>query len=393
MHDEAIVIFLFLGGKPERNMEEEIEIKEEIEFNTENLLVTSHFTKEAKARRAAFRKNIMTIMKFSTAYPFKYRKGTYLCFFCKSTFIEPEKLRHHTRTQHTGDLHLKLKKYDPLKMDFASATCTLCGFDVSNYATLQNHFAEHGRVIDNELGEFLLPYKLNRDGHCCQICGKTYEMFLSLHRHMNVHYHHFICETCGKRFVTSDRMVNHARTHLKGQFPCKRCNEIFPTQSTLYAHDSKTHRSNQRYKCPICDEKFTSYKQRLKHLKVIHGEKTAIFPCPSCPKVFELCSSRTSHIKFHHLKERKYVCSVCGMKFFSNYELQEHSKKHGGERIYQCDVCKKSYARLKTLREHMRIHNNDRRFVCKICGQAFIQNCSLKLHMRVHHPTNLKDNI
>ncbi|KAJ0170014.1 hypothetical protein K1T71_014620 [Dendrolimus kikuchii] len=381
-----------VGRPTETNiLDEEIEIKQEVEFDTENLLLRSNVFRDGKEKRAAFRNNITTIIEWSTAYPFKYRKGVYLCFFCKHTFIEPEKLREHTRSQHAGDMYLKLKKYDPLKMDFAMATCKLCGLDVSNYMTLQTHFAEHGRVIDNTLGEFVLPYQLNKEEHCCQICGKTYEMFLSLHRHMNDHYHHFICETCGKRFVTSHRMINHARTHERGQFPCKKCKEIFPTYASLCAHGVKIHRSNQRYKCPICDEKFSSYKRRLKHLNVVHGEKTAVFPCPSCPKVFDLCSRRTAHIKFQHLQERKHVCSVCGMKFFTNYELQEHSIKHGGERIYQCDVCKKSYARLKTLREHMRIHNNDRRYVCNVCGQAFIQNCSLKQHMRVHHPANLKD--
>ncbi|XP_075989121.1 uncharacterized protein LOC142985076 isoform X6 [Anticarsia gemmatalis] len=366
-------------------------IKEEVVSDTENAIITT--AKEGFERRAIFRNNIAIIMETCTAYPFKYRKGTYLCFFCKNTFLEPEKLREHNHLQHAEVKQLlKPRKYEPLKMDFATTICKICDIEIEDYAMLKIHLTvEHGKIIDCTYGESVLPYKLSKDEHNCQICGKTYEMFLSLHKHMNDHYEHFICETCGKRFATSQRMVNHARTHERGDFPCKKCTDIFPSYASLYAHNAKVHRSNKRYKCPICDEKFASYKHRLKHLNTIHGEKTAVFPCPSCPRVFDLCSRRTAHIRFQHLQERNHVCSICGMKFFTNYELQEHSIKHGGERIYQCDVCKKSYARLKTLREHMRIHNNDRRFICPVCGQSFIQNCSLKQHVRVHHPTSLKD--
>ncbi|XP_045781718.1 zinc finger protein 287-like isoform X5 [Maniola jurtina] len=376
-----------------------VEIKQETEIIAENdALLSVAKTKdierraEDNARRAAFRKNIKIIMTSCTAYPFKYRKGTYLCFFCKSTFLDPEKLREHTQITHT-DLMFKLKKYEPLKMDIATTTCRLCGVQINDYSTLKAHLCDHGKVLDDTYGESVLPYKLSKDEHCCQICGKRYEMFLSLHKHMNDHYEHFICETCGKAFVTMQRMLNHSRTHERGDFPCKRCGEILTSYASLYAHIAKVHRFNKRYKCPICDEKFASYKYRMKHLNTVHGEKTALFPCPSCPKVFELCSRRTAHIRSHHLQERNHSCSVCGMKFFSNYELQEHGIKHAGARIYQCDVCKKSYARLKTLREHMRIHNNDRRFVCPVCGQSFIQKCSLKQHVRVHHPIQVKADV
>lgn len=387
-------VFLFLGRKSAV-----LEIKQELEINTENndtLGVAkpkeNDRRAEGNARRAAFRKNIKLIMSTCTACPFKYRKGTYLCFFCKSTFLEPEKLRQHTQATHT-DLMFKLKKYEPLKMDFATTLCRLCGIQINDYSALKSHLHDHGKVLDETYGESVLPYKLIRDEHCCQICGKRYEMFLSLHKHMNDHYEHFICETCGKAFVTMQRMLNHSRTHERRDFPCKRCGENLPSYASLYAHTAKVHRSNKRYKCPICDEKFASYKYRMKHLNTVHGEKTALFPCPSCPKVFDLCSRRTAHIRSHHLQERNHGCTVCGMKFFSNYELQEHSIKHEGARIYQCDVCKKAYARLKTLREHMRIHNNDRRFVCPVCGQSFIQKCSLKQHVRVHHPIQVKADV
>ncbi|XP_011569200.3 zinc finger protein 26 isoform X7 [Plutella xylostella] len=373
---------------------EEIQIKLEVESETETTepkLDTDRT--EQRERRETYRNNITLILQSCTACPFKYRRGTYLCFYCDNTFLEPEKLREHTSTTHSDvQQTYRPRKYEPVKIDFVNTTCKLCGAYIENYDGLKVHLSlEHGKLLDCSHEDSVLPYKLTKDMFCCQVCGKRYEMFLSLHKHMNEHYERFICETCGKKFVTAHRMVNHARTHQRGCFPCKLCSDSFPTYSNLHAHIARVHKSNKRYKCPICDEKFTSYKHRLNHLRNVHGKKLTGFPCPSCPKVFDLCSQRTAHVRFRHLQERNHVCPVCGMKFFTNYELQEHSVKHGGERIYQCDVCKKAYARLKTLREHMRIHNNDRRFVCLVCGHSFIQNCSLKHHMRVHHPAQFRD--
>ncbi|CAK1554424.1 unnamed protein product [Leptosia nina] len=298
---------------------------------------------EGNARRAIFRKNIKVILSSCTAYPFKYRKGAYLCFFCKSSFLEPEKLREHSQKFHTDSL-FKPRKYDSLKMDFSNTICKLCGVNIADYTELKSHVRNHGESIDCSFGESVLPYKLSKEEYCCQICGKRYEMFLSLHKHMNNHYEHYICETCGKGFATQQRMLNHSRTHEKGNFCCKHCTENLPSYAALYAHIAKIHKANKRYKCPICDEKFSSYNYRMKHLKTIHGEKTALFPCPSCPKVFDLCSRRTAHIRSQHLQERNHACTICGMKFFSNYELQEHNIKHGGARIYQCDVCESNDA-------------------------------------------------
>ncbi|XP_048003219.1 zinc finger protein 675-like isoform X11 [Leguminivora glycinivorella] len=373
--------------------ESAVEVKQELaEAEDKDAASAAVKREEGERRRTNFRNNISTIIDTTTAYPFKYRRGMYLCYYCKHTFLEPEKLRQHNRIYHSESKVLpKPRKYEPVKMDFTTALCKLCLTEIRDYAMLKAHLTEHGKKIDNTFGDSVLPYKLSKDEHVCQVCGKTYEMFLSLHKHMNDHYEHYICEKCGKRFATAQRMLNHTRTHETGVFPCKQCDETFPSYAPLYTHVAKVHRFNKRYKCPICNEKFVSYKQRLKHLHTVHEQKTPVFPCPSCDRVFDLCSKRTAHIRFQHLQERNHICSVCGMKFFSNYELQEHAIKHGGERIYQCDVCKKAYARIKTLREHMRIHNNDRRYTCPVCGQSFIQNCSMKQHIRVHHPTHLKD--
>lgn len=379
-------IFLFLGRKSKRKLDSD----------SENNTPEENIAKmRGKQRRAIFRSNIAIIMSSCTAYPFKYKKGTYLCFFCSRTFLAPEELRRHSQSNHSAaKTRLTVKKYEPLKMDFSNTVCKICGCHINDYAALKEHLAvHHGKIIDCTFEDCVMPYKLNKDEHTCLVCGKTYETFLGVHKHMNSHYEHYICESCGNVYVTYQRLVNHIKNyHATGDYSCKACSKTFPSYSAFYSHDAKVHRNNKRYKCPICDEKFSYYKLRLNHLAKVHGEKSAMYPCPVCHKVFDLCSRRTNHLRIYHaVRVKSHVCAVCGMAFYSGYELKEHSVKHGGERIYQCDICKKAYARMKTLREHMKIHNNDRRFVCPACGQTFIQKATMKNHMRALHPEHFKD--
>ncbi|XP_048003212.1 zinc finger protein 16-like isoform X5 [Leguminivora glycinivorella] len=347
-------------------------------------------------RRITLINNLSIIITMTTVQPFRFDKGVYLCYYCKETFTEPAVLRQHNREQHTEVKKIP-KYYEPAKADFVDASCKICLKEVPDNQTLKAHLAEHGKELDMTYGESVIPYNLNSSSeHVCQICGKKYETFVGLHRHMNEHYDSYICDQCGKKFITSRQMIRHASIHdtqEQGLFPCKNCDQTFTIRSHLASHITKEHKPRERNKCPICNEKFAFYGQRLKHLRTVHDQKTADYPCPSCDKVFDLSSKRSEHIRAQHLQMKRHECQVCGMKFFSKTGLDAHSVKHGGERKFQCEVCSKAYARLKTLREHMRIHNNDRRFTCSACGQAFVQKCSMKHHIKVHHPTLLKDEI
>lgn len=326
------------------------------------------------------------LLKFSTAYPFKWKGGSYNCYFCKSTFRNPNKLNEHTRDTHINSVRNIEIYNDVINVDFTSATCKICKHNLDDLVTFKNHLAEiHNIIADVAIEDGILPYKLNNDVFVCQICNQSFEIFFSLFMHMNTHFSKFICECCGKGFATQQRKYSHIRLHKRGQFPCNICGKLFPCLNTRVNHISKEHQSNKRYKCPVCQEKFISYDSRMKHLKSVHHEKTATYSCSFCSKQFDLSSYRTAHIKREHLKELNYMCTVCGKKFFRRFELTEHMVKHNGERIFQCDICKKSYARRKTLREHLKIHNNDCRFKCSICNRSFIQNSTLKRHMLIHN--------
>ncbi|XP_048003210.1 zinc finger protein 888-like isoform X3 [Leguminivora glycinivorella] len=354
-----------------------------------------------KDKYAKLRNSVSMIISTTTVYPFKYTRGAFQCYYCDTTSLDPDEIRSHNRTQHNEfkswpiSTNLQISSDDKhLKMDFEDASCKLCLAEVPDYPTLKSHLAEHGKILDISLSKSLIPYKLIKDAIVCAICNKTYQSFVALHRHMSVHFARSICDQCGKGFKSKMSLDAHRLTHESGVFTCKECDKTFPILSRLHYHTVKVHRRKTTrtvYKCVICKKDFLTYRTKLIHLSLVHGNKMPEFPCPSCDKVFNVRSNLTNHIKMSHLKRDKiHACTLCDMKFSVKAHLRDHLVKHNGEKKFQCDICKKAYARFKTLREHMRIHNDDRRFACAVCGLTFIQKCSMKHHMKVHHPTEFK---
>ncbi|XP_048003208.1 zinc finger protein 30-like isoform X1 [Leguminivora glycinivorella] len=352
-------------------------------------------TQSKITQNSKFRKNVSIIITTTTVYPFKQRRGVFQCFYCDTTSLDPDDFRSHNRAQHNDikscPIPSDLREDQRLSMDFEDASCKLCLAEIPDYPTLKSHLAEHGKILDISLSKSLIPYKLNKDEIVCQVCNKTYQSIFVLRRHMNVHFENFICDQCGKAFKTKNLINIHRLTHESGVYSCKECDKTFPLPTSLNYHTRKVHlRKVAVYRCKICKEGFSNLRHRLLHMSQVHGHKMPEYPCPHCDKVYDMFNTRNRHIKRKHLKDNRFACTLCDMKFFTNGALQTHLVTHTGEKKFQCDICKKAYGRLKTLREHMRIHNNDRRFACAVCGLTFVQKISMKQHMRVHHPTEYK---
>lgn len=335
----------------------------------------------SKIKRNARTDFVACLLKYSTAYPFRWRRS-YLCFFCNKSFRDPKDLRQHIRAH---EIVKKSVSNEIINVDFFSAKCKICNEDVNSFHLFKNHlFSEHGRELDVTVDDGIFPFKLTKKFQC-EICDQNFEHFLTLFKHMNTHYTNFICEFCGKGFATRQRKSNHVRLHIKGQFACRFCDESFPSFTERVTHTIKTHSNTNRYKCPICNDNFASYYSRNKHLSCMHNEKSTRYGCHLCEKEFGSSSHRTAHVKREHLREMNFMCTVCGKKFCGKSELKEHMIKHdGGSKVYNCDVCNKSYARAKTLREHKKTHMKDSNWKCLVCGRVFFQNSTLKRHMLVH---------
>ncbi|XP_062260596.1 zinc finger protein OZF-like [Platichthys flesus] len=149
-----------------------------------------------------------------------------------------------------------------------------------------------------------------------------------------------------------------------------------PTQSPCSPHTGKT-----SFMCDICGKVFVTKSKLNTHVRIHTGERP--FSCDTCGKAF-LCKSRlTLHLRVH-TGERPYSCDFCGQTFSRKVHLQEHISRHTGERPFFCKLCGKNYKQRSALRVHMRVHTGERPFSCDICQKTFLVKTNLLVHMRLH---------
>uniref|UniRef100_A0A3P9CBD4 C2H2-type domain-containing protein n=1 Tax=Maylandia zebra TaxID=106582 RepID=A0A3P9CBD4_9CICH len=103
------------------------------------------------------------------------------------------------------------------------------------------------------------------------------------------------------------------------------------------------------------------------------------------------------------LRNRDFVCKMCGKTFFSSASLAAHrvthtqkencevlslsfsdTSKNAGEKLFTCEVCGKGCSHRSALKHHMLIHMGERPYVCETCGKRCGHASALQNHMRIH---------
>ncbi|XP_047542245.1 zinc finger protein ZFP2-like [Vanessa atalanta] len=302
-----------------------------------------------------------TVLRETTACPFRHHKSWFQCFFCSQDFMEIDSLRSHNLQFHT-DIETELKKIKryprSLQIDISNLECRNCQLNLTDVETMKRHFVEkHNKLIYKEC---IADYKVNASPYTCHICKREFHVFRTLTTHLNEHYANCICDVCGKSFLNTKRLKVHKRTHENGSYPCNECGKVLKTKTSKANHMESAH-SKRVIKCQICFEPMKHYNDRVKHMSEVHNI-THKFKCPMCSREYNIKHYLATHIRQTHGHKNK-KCVECGMAFITNHGLKKHMSKHTGERPFSCSICCKSYARSYTLREHMRAHENDKRLV------------------------------
>ncbi|KAL4714251.1 hypothetical protein ACJJTC_009603 [Scirpophaga incertulas] len=234
-----------------------------------------------------------------------------------------------------------------------------------------------------ELQDNVTQYQVTDDLKCT-VCAKLLPNLYMYHVHMNQHYPNHICDTCGKGFLTEQRLKRHMPSHKLGPFRCTVCGIQFSNSNSLNSHRQRKHNSVPLYRCPQCEQRFATITRRANHLAAVHRVTDAHYQCSMCPRKFLVSSNLRSHIRKTHLKEKRHTCQHCSATFHGRQDLVAHTATHTGQYAHHCHVCPKRYTRRKALIVHLRTHTDDRRFSCEVCGKRFIQKCSLLRHGKVH---------
>lgn len=274
------------------------------------------------------------------------------CDICESQFDVKASLSLHMREIHVPK-HIAVKR--------GMYMCDQCNRNIQGKLLFYAHQYEHlmgGNQFDavddtllleklktfldtNILYDELAPEK----AYGCKIC-----CHLSVKRRKNIETHilqehvyrlagkkrsekRYPCEYCGQKFTLSHNMIVHKRIHTQERpYTCLICNKSFSHSSYMKYHE-KVHTGLCTHQCSTCGLSFKSKTKLNMHVKVHSTETTK---CPICSKEFKPHRLNV-HIKHVHQNEhRPYKCTVCLQAFKTAKTLKTHSYRHSGEKKYKC---------------------------------------------------------
>jgi KRAB domain-containing zinc finger protein len=88
------------------------------------------------------------------------------------------------------------------------------------------------------------------------------------------------------------------------------------------------------------------------------------------------------------LKKRVYVCSVCGLRAYTESHMKRHFKSHIAieKKMYECHICNKVLTTRSNLNRHLSNHENCPGMVtCKLCNEELTDRLHLKQHLEDQH--------
>ena len=142
------------------------------------------------------------------------------------------------------------------------------------------------------------------------------------------------------------------------------------------------------YRCEICDETFTLYKNLEYHVGTIHENKETpkILQCKTCDKCFTKILLLKRHEDVVHKGLYKFKCYECEKSFSSKVFLQNHFDAIHNDRKYMCDNCDKTFGSKKQLARHQKIHSEKIETVeCELCNKKFSKGVSYHNHFKIVH--------
>ncbi|CAG9806882.1 unnamed protein product [Chironomus riparius] len=201
----------------------------------------------------------------------------------------------------------------------------------------------------------------------------------------------FECQTCRKKFFFKDSWDQHNAWHERKSLEktyehvCDMCGKRFPSEERLEKHKVGYHAGQSSLVCHICGKQMRNKSSLNFHVKR-HSEKRD-FACPQCPQSFVYIKELERHMS-SHIDNRKYVCTFegCTKRFNDLYIFQLHKKRHLGllERKYHCEYCEKRFTSKYALDRHVLTHTQQRPHVCEYCSMAYTQRNDLIKHLREH---------
>ena len=201
---------------------------------------------------------------------------------------------------------------------------------------------------------------------------------------------------------------------------------MFSAETSLNYHKLKIH--GEAIKCYTCWEKFTDFKEYIKHrrrekgkseppskIKCVkcqesisrqhlrrHMKEVHKFPqynpfkesaeknhsCTHCDKQFQREENMKRHVQEVHSAQMsgRNSCGQCGKSFTLERNLKKHQENAHSPFFssFNCELCEKSFKQKTSLKRHQKEkHSEDDAFSCPLCNKMFVRESNLLRHNKV----------
>lgn len=136
------------------------------------------------------------------------------------------------------------------------------------------------------------------------------------------------CQVCGKQYNNYYNVLRHMESKHPDQLPstyrCEKCDIGFPRQTELRDHMFTIHGESVKirrdlFNCRSCGGVFESKELWMDHQFTIHGK----YLCPNCEYDTEVKTEFETHLNWH-LKGKSFKCTICEHTFGSEQSLDTH---------------------------------------------------------------------
>ena len=103
-----------------------------------------------------------------------------------------------------------------------------------------------------------------------------------------------------------------------------------------------------------------------------------------CNKSFTTYDPLKIHRQGVHRDKLSFICNKCEKSFSSKGDFRKHEQIHNRQRHLVCSECGKKFFTQTHLNRHQMIHTGEKPYVCGKCGKSFSQNVSLLNHKLTH---------
>ncbi|XP_055382311.1 zinc finger imprinted 3-like [Condylostylus longicornis] len=292
--------------------------------------------------------------------------------------------------------HIEKKKETKKLIRVDTIQCEICPKVFAQISRYLLHLKKKHNIIRE-------PPPKNRqksadDKIICKLCGKSCGNRGAYVSHMQKKHENaeieepklYECSICSKTFTQKMALTKHEEIHLpkdqRNLFPCTQCNKKFLNEYLLEAHIKIVHLKERPFVCEVCGKGTTS-KRSLEDHKLVHTEAT--HKCELCSQLFKNIKRLKVHMKTH--ENFNVPCLICNLRLKNNQSLKEHMSIHTDVKNFKCPLCENAFRCRRNLRAHMLTHTGLKPYHCSFCDVSYANRSNCKKHEKHAHPAEFAE--